>query len=284
MFELIEEHLDGKNGLARTISNELGENLITSMKELGNNMRCHYLFQIVKRNLAELVFYIQLQQNETRVVDAIECNRLLFNFVDTFYSYINFYESNYKELFKNVKKHLYDTYFEYRFIYRLRNYIVHEDLAVLKTLKKFCRDHVEVIFEVDNNALSHSPCFPQSFKQELKKRSTQMTSLNDILSNFYTVLVELHVNMLVKIWENLKNAFMLLMDNIPNKQEVYLVQNKKIINGLLNVATKYYKCVSDCFVYTENLLHDENIDKFYRDISFLYYNDESIFYVGKHNA
>lgn len=58
------------------------------------------------------------------------------------------------------------------------------------------------------------------------------------------------------------------MDNIPNRQEVYLLQDGKIKNGLLNVTTKYYKCVSDNFVYAENLLQEENVNKFYLDISF----------------
>ena len=168
MFTLVEPHFDGKNNLTKNISDELGEKLLISIKNLGNNMRCHYLFQIVKRNLAELTFYMQSQQNEIKTIDAIECNRYLFNFVDTFYSYINFYEKNYNELFKDVKKDIYDTYFEYRFIYNLRNYIIHEDLAILRISKKFWQDHVDVNFEIDNYALSDSSCCQKLFKQELK--------------------------------------------------------------------------------------------------------------------
>lgn len=280
MFTLVEPHFDGKNNLTKNISDELGEKLIISIKNLGNNMRCHYLFQIVKRNLVELTFYMQSQQNEMKTIDAIECNRYLFNFVDTFYSYINFYEKNYKELFKDVKKDIYDTYFEYRFIYNLRNYIIHEDLAILRISKKFWQDRVDVNFEIDNNALSDSSC-QKLFKQELKKRSTQMTNLHDILSNFYTILIRLHIAMLTKIWKNLRTDFLLLMDNIPNKQDVYLLQDGKIKNGLLNVTTKYYKCVSDNFVYAENLLQEENVNNFFLDISFLYYKERNVLYFGK---
>lgn len=283
MFTLVEPHFDGKNNLTKNISDELGEKLLISIKNLGNNMRCHYLFQIVKRNLAELTFYMQSQQNEMKTIDGIECNRYLFNFVDTFYSYINFYEKNYKELFKDVKKDIYDTYFEYRFIYNLRNYIIHEDLAILKISKKFWQDRVNVNFEIDNNALSDSSCCQKLFKQELKKCSTQMTNLHDILSNFYTILTRLHIAMLTKIWQNLRADFLLLMDNIPNRQEVYLLQDGKIKNGLLNVTTKYYKCVSDNFVYAENLLQEENVNKFYLDISFLYYKERNVLYLGKPN-
>ena len=283
MFTLSEPHFDGTNNLTKNISDEFAENLIISMKNLGNNMRCHYLFQIVKRNLAELTFYMQSKQNDIKNIDAIECNRYLFNFVGTFYSYINFYEKNYNELFKDVKKHIYDTYFEYRFIYNLRNYIIHEDLAILRISKKFWQDHVDVNFEIDNNALSDSSCCQQRFKQELKSCSARMTNLHDVLSNFYIILLRLHIDMLTKIWQTLRTDFLLLMDNIPNRQEIYLLQDGKIKNGLLNVTTKYYKCVSDNFVYAENLLQEENVNKFYLDISFLYYKERYVLYLGKPN-
>ena len=89
--------------------------------------------------------------------------------------------------------------------------------------------------------------------------------------------------MLTKTWQNLRADFLLLMDNIPNGQEVYLLQDRNIKNGLLNVTTKYYKCVSDYFVYAENLLQEENVNKFFLDISFLYYKERNVFYAGKPN-
>lgn len=113
--------------------------------------------------------------------------------------------------------------------------------------------------------------------------STRMTNLHDVLSNFYIILLRLHIDMLTKIWQNLRTDFLLLMDNIPNRQEVYLLQDGKIKNGLLNVTTKYYKCVSDNFVYAENLLQEENVNKFYLDISFLYYKERNVLYLGKPN-
>lgn len=283
MFTLSEPHFDGTNNLTKNISDEFAENLIISMKNLGNNMRCHYLFQIVKRNLAELTLYMQSKQNEIKTIDAIECDRYLFNFVDTFYSYINFYEKNYNELFKDVKKYIYDTYFEYRFIYNLRNYVIHEDLAISRISKKIWQDHIDVNFEINNKALSDSRCCQKIFRQELKNCSTQITNLHDILSNFYTILIRLHIDMLTKTWQNLRADFLLLMDNIPNDQEVYLLQDRNIKNGLLNVTTKYYKCVSDYFVYAENLLQEENVNKFFLDISFLYYKERNVFYAGKPN-
>lgn len=283
MFTLSEPHFDGTNNLTKKISDEFAENLIISMKNLGNNMRCHYLFQIVKRNLAELTLYMQSKQNEIKTIDAIECDRYLFNFVDTFYSYINFYEKNYNELFKDVKRNIYDTYFEYRFIYNLRNYVIHEDLAISRISKKIWQDHIDVNFEINNNALSDSRCCQKIFRQELKNCSTQITNLHDILFNFYTILIRLHIDMLTKTWQNLRADFLLLMDNIPNGQEVYLLQDRNIKNGLLNVTTKYYKCVSDYFVYAENLLQEENVNKFFLDISFLYYKERNVFYAGKPN-
>ena len=190
----------------------------------------------------------------------------LFNIIQGFNSLVFFSESVYTKYFTlSVKTGTYDTYFGYRFMYNLRNYIIHEDLAVLKITRKLEEDHIDICFEIDNNALIESSRCQKNFKEELTKKSpTGYTNLNGILSNFYEILLKLHIVMLTNIWQELRNNFKCLMDNIPNKQDVFLLQNGKIKNNLLNVTTKYYKCVSDYFVYSENLLQEKDVNKFFR--------------------
>lgn len=144
-------------------------------------------------------------------------------------------------------------------------------MAVLRISKQIWKDHIDVKFEIDNNALINSSRCQKGFRKELLKLSSKQTDLSNLLSNFYKILLKIHIVMLTKIWQYLRNDFVLIMNNIPNKQDVFLEKNGKIINSLLNVTTKYYKCVSDYFVYAEKILQEENVYKFYNDISFLYY-------------
>ena len=55
--------------------------------------------------------------------------------------------------FLEVKTELYDKYFEYRFVYNLRNYLIHEDLAVMKVSYAYYTDHVDTAFLVVVNDL-----------------------------------------------------------------------------------------------------------------------------------
>ena len=50
-------------------------------------------------------------------------------------------QSQYKEEFAGIKRKFYDTYFEYRFIYNLRNYMVHESLGILKVNERNLSGH-----------------------------------------------------------------------------------------------------------------------------------------------
>lgn len=87
--------------------------IIDSITCLGTHMHTYFFYQIVKRNLDQLLDFIDKAQNTLETIDVLECNRLLFNFADTFHGYINFFESNYKEIFGPIKKDLFDNNFEY---------------------------------------------------------------------------------------------------------------------------------------------------------------------------
>lgn len=152
MYKLQQVRFDGGKEFVVEISEKEAKAIIDASKFLGRNMRSYYYYQIVKRNLNSLIQFIEREQGKQKI-DAIECNRLLFNFVDTFYSYINFFEKNYKDKFLEVKTELYDKYFEYRFVYNLRNYLIHEDLAVMKVSYAYYNDHVDTAFLVAVNDL-----------------------------------------------------------------------------------------------------------------------------------
>ena len=88
MFQLCE--ITNKDSLYYNITVEEGETLLKSFFFLGVNMNSHYLYQIAKRNLKDLLEFITQQQNKLDNIDTLECNRLLYNYVDTFYSFVNY--------------------------------------------------------------------------------------------------------------------------------------------------------------------------------------------------
>lgn len=88
MFQLCE--ITNQDSLYYNITVEEGEALLKSFFFLGGNMNSHYLYQIAKRNLKDLLEFITQQQKKLDKIDTLECNRLLYNYIDTFYSFVNY--------------------------------------------------------------------------------------------------------------------------------------------------------------------------------------------------
>ena len=135
------------------LEEEKAKSILESIASLGTHMHAYFFYQIVKRNLNQLLDFLDKAQNTLKTIDILECNRLLFNFADTFYSYINFFESNYKETFEPIKKDLFDNNFEYAFIYKLRNYIIHEDLPIFKLSREVGEDYIKSKFIISKEKL-----------------------------------------------------------------------------------------------------------------------------------
>ena len=281
MYKLVELPLE-ENG-EKNITEEYAVRLIETSKLLGIHMRSFAYYQIVKRNLCDFLTYIYNQQGKMEEVDTIECNRWLYNFVDTFYSFINYYEKNYKSEFAVVKKQIYDTYFEYRFIYNLRNYMVHQDLGVLKKTTYFNSDKIEVDFKVSKSKLQQSTGCQKPFARELKTRNdiSENISIKTVVEPFVKILLELQKEMLIALSPMILEQFKLITDCTPNQREVYLTKDGAIVNGMLNVSTKYYAALADDFVYDENLMLDLKVKEIFMKFSRLYYGQEGVIYNSK---
>ena len=276
MYKLQQVRFDGGKEFVVGISEEEAKAIIDASKFLGRNMRAYYYYQIVKRNLNSLIQFIEQEQGKQKV-DAIECNRLLYNFVDTFYSYINFFEKNYKNKFLEVKTELYDKYFEYRFVYNLRNYLIHEDLAVMKVSYAYYNDHVDTAFLVAVNDLICAEKIKIKFKEELKSLKEKDISIYEILVNFGQILVELQVKMLIALSDEIEKSFTYIRSYIQDMHDVFLIKDTKTINGLLNVLTKYYSNLALNFVYTENLLvKNVRVKEIFMKLSYIYYQEKDV--------
>ena len=209
-------------------------------------------------------------------IDILECNRLLFNVLDTFYSYINFFECNYNIQFKLIKKDLYDNYFEYAFLYKLRNYAIHQDLPIFKLSREVGENYIKSKFIISKEKLFCST----RISAEIKKRiENQFPNIDDIdifpiVALLKQILVEVQIKMMNALSEDLLSSFKYLKESMLNNEETYLIKDGTIVNGLLNVLNKYYKAMADNFIYEENLLSNAIINKIYFDFSYIYYGEK----------
>lgn len=104
---------------------------------LSNGMECIDFYVICKENFEELArFFDAANFGDKRFF--VEANRLFFNFVASFYSWLSFYEKTCKhcgvsEEFKVVKNSFYSENKAYRLLYGLRNYSSHAGLLPVRT-------------------------------------------------------------------------------------------------------------------------------------------------------
>ena len=111
----------------------------------------------------------------------------------------------------------------------------------------------------------------------------QFSNSNDIdiypiLIALKKIIIELQIKMISALHETLLSAFVGLRSYIVNDEEVYLFKDGKLVNGLLNVLNKYYKCMADNFVYDDELLSDNRVYKLYMDFSYSYYGKKDMVY------
>lgn len=110
------------------------------------NMNTNY-YGMMEKNFEEVIKIInQFEQNresfiyEKESVPYIkELNRLLINALGSFFCFINHYEyilktkfekNTFSESFKKICSNYFDNHFEYRFLYKLRNYAIHCNIPV----------------------------------------------------------------------------------------------------------------------------------------------------------
>jgi len=90
----------------------------------------------------------------------IKINKLVINFAISFRNYLEHYEITIKELngenskeykdFKKTCSNYFDKYFEYRFLYNLRHYIVHYKMPVSKIIENIEKQKRIFIIEKEN--------------------------------------------------------------------------------------------------------------------------------------
>ena len=267
----------------KKISNEEANQILNNINCLGQHMHTYFFYQIVKRNLKEMLAFIENCQKTLAISDTLECNRFLYNFIDSFYAYINFFESNYKETFQEIKKGFFDNRFEYAFIYKLRNYMIHEDLPIFKQEREVGIGYLNKKFIISKNKLLSSKRMTSNIKSRISIKFIDKDDIDimPILKEFSKILIDIQKETLDKLFQTLTDSFCFLMKYIKKEEETYLYKDGEIINGLLNVTTKYYKSMAEDFVYDERLLQDSTINNIFMKFSYLYYGKENVIYKPK---
>ena len=134
-------------------------------------------FVIVKDNLYDFFEVCDPNKNGTS-----NLNRSLLNWINSFYSWIEFHEKNYQGFFPEIKKRYYDGFFEYRVAYELRKCLTHGNMVKNAYTLPF-RENGNVFLIVDTPLLD--AINKKSIKKELEKH--KMIDLRFFSRNFFSM-------------------------------------------------------------------------------------------------
>lgn len=79
----------------------------------------------------------------------IRLNRCLMNWLNTFYTWIEYHERHYKDLFSELKSKYYDDFFSYRFAYHMRRYTTHQSLCISRITFDVLKETTKYIIPID---------------------------------------------------------------------------------------------------------------------------------------
>lgn len=207
------------------------EKLDTAYCTLKQFTSIYNYYKMVEENRKEL--YKAIKKSKTN--EEISCanymsyekstvyniNRLTINFVGIFYSYINNIEydisreygknSLHYEKLQEITNRYFEYNFEYRFLYRLRNYCIHHDLPINQinyTIGTKLKD-----FAINSNILMEHPEEWKHLETDFMSRKT--ISLYDVVNNFQNLLLNFN-------------------------KEISLINKKEIVEAMLLLARYIY--------------------------------------------
>lgn len=150
--------------------------------------------------MSEIDYCLMLRQNATELMEEIlygsrshdsvfnELNRKLMNLLNSFYAWIEFHESNYKDLFSRLKTKYYNDNFEYRLAYSLRKYTTHCSVCISRITYDVLSE-VECIQIVPKELLDNSSYLNAIIKKDLQELEAngEAIDLRLLLSKFLLV-------------------------------------------------------------------------------------------------
>lgn len=133
----------------------------------------------LQMTMSEIDYCIMLREN---LVDAVQnfsangvgvkngfnqLNRHLMNWLNSFYAWVEFHEKNYHDIFSEMKRKYYDSYFEYRFAYEMRKYTTHQSVCISRMVFNVLKEQTRFEIPIDE-ILQHGKILNKRFKTELE--------------------------------------------------------------------------------------------------------------------
>lgn len=104
-------------------------------------------------------------------------NRFFMNWLNSFYAWVEFHEKNYKQVFSNLKQQYFNTYFEYRFAYAMRNYTTHQSICITRIVYDLLEEKTRYEIPIDE-IVDNADNLNHKVRNELKTRLAEDDSIN----------------------------------------------------------------------------------------------------------
>lgn len=241
-------------------------------KKINQFITYHTYYNLTIKNIDELLIYVSKLENKLTEIDfnglqdeaLQEISRLLINAVIQLVIYINYVEitckGDKKEEFKAVSHNYFDSYFEYRFLYKFRNYISHQATPPIKIEEDVYNDKRGIL--IDTVALLNNSKEWKQVKDDLEKFSNGI-NINKLFTNAKTMLKNLHISFITINQHSLSQSmlkfesYMRIHDNGAIQTPVLIGPSTEedISKGNIKISD-YFKC----FNVANRYLGDLNIN------------------------
>lgn len=202
------------------ITKEEYDKFVTSNETLGRIVSNYDYYEMLMSNVDEVLSVIHafeakrdsfVYSNEIEPY-VRELNRTFINALGSFACYLNHYEYVLKtkyddnsifDKFKKVCNTYFDSYFAYRFFYKLRNYVVHCNIPV--TLLESTANCVEETFYIDVSELLEEFDWGKIVKEDLEGLEADI-GVKDFITAVRGMLMNLNKDILFLDEDRIKDA------------------------------------------------------------------------------
>lgn len=166
----------------------------------------------LQETMFEVDYCLMLRENIVAAIDDfkingagipnnfIRLNRYLMNWVNSFYAWILYHEKHYNTLFVSLKSKYYDSYFQYRFAYEMRNHTTHQSICISRITFDTLHETTKYIISIDE-ILFYKKKLNSKFAKELEERCLidKEIDLEDFTRSFFSVFETFQS----EIWDNI---------------------------------------------------------------------------------
>ena len=278
------------------ISDDFAKQILQSEKKLSKFLRIFAYKYIIQKNLEDLISFLRPYQENYNGLefDSAECNRLLYNVLNTVYAFEQSFNKSYGNEIKQIKQYLHQHYFEYSILSALRDYMEHSDLGVsnvMLTLGKYgARAKAYINLKKIADDISRKDKF-DGFKQKVEKLIADKEDVEIELLPLFEHFKDIFYIMQSKVWKMLSSTIiesfkclgLMIKSSKMKTRDVFLYNDGRYISAPSNVYHTFYVMISKCFILPEHVMEksDDEIREFYKTLSFDYYGEKDKYYPQK---